>query len=106
MRKSLNWPAVSQWQQLMAEWDSVSAEYESARSRVEDPAIDDAQRAMLQSTVEQTLTRLRELKTSIDELVSKGAAERPVPDGQFTVATIDFDRDMDEAGTKTKRLMP
>jgi hypothetical protein len=106
MRKPLNWPAVAQWQELMAEWEAVSASYESARTRAQDPAIDDTQRATIQATATEALTRLRELKVSIDDLVSKGAAERPVPDGQFTVATIDFDRDMDEADTKAKRLMP
>ena len=105
MTKSMNWSAASRWQQLMAEWDAVSAQYELARSRADDPAIDDAQRAALRSAVERTLTRLRELKASIDELVSTGAAERPEPDGQFTAATIDFDRDMDEVGARAKRLM-
>lgn len=106
MRKSLSGSAVSQWQQLMAEWDAVSAEYDSARNRAQEPTIDDVQRATLLSEAERALTRLRELKASIDELVSKGAAGRPVPDGQLTVATIELGRSMHETSSKPKRRMP
>jgi hypothetical protein len=106
MRKSMNWSAVSQWQRLTAEWDAVSAEYESLKTRVEDPGLDDVQRTTLLTAAEHALTRLREVKASMDDLVSKGAAERPAPDGQFTVATLDPADNMDEASSDAKRRLP
>jgi len=104
MSKSLNWSAVSQWQQLMVEWDAASAEYESTKARAEDPGIDDAQRTRLRATVDDTLARLRELKVSIDELVAKGTAERPAPDGLFTAATVELDLNDVESRAGAKRL--
>lgn len=96
MRKSLNWSAVSQWQQLMAEWDDVTAEYELASRRSQETGLPEGERAAFQSAAAGARTRLQELKLSIDELIASSGAERDVSGDQFTVATIEIGRNADD----------